>query len=150
ITDPLNPVPVLGNVSVDEGLTAVVFTPVQLWQDAVPYRITVNTSPIGLDGAPIRTPITQTFTAASVAFDNAPPRVLLVAPAAGALSQPLSSTIRWIFSEPIDPLTVPGVVTVVDQNSLPVTGTVTLSAGGIAATFEPTDIAFVPQALTTG
>ena len=66
VTDLASPIPVLGTYSVDDGNTAVVFTPAADWGDLVPYRITATTQARGLDGAPLRVPVEVTFTGSIV------------------------------------------------------------------------------------
>lgn len=141
ITDAMNPVPVLGTVSVDDGNTAVVFTPASNWGDLTPYQVTVTTAAKGLDGAPLRTPVIFEFEGAAV--DLVPPTVLAVDPPDASIDQPVHSTVQLLFSEPVDPATVPAAFAL--TGAALEDGAVVLSAGNTKATFIPADTAPDPD-----
>lgn len=146
ITDPLAPVAVLGNVTLDDANTAVVFTPVVAWADLTPYRVTVTTAPKGLDGAPLRAPVESEFTGASV--DLTPPTILVISPPDAATNAPVGTVVTVIFSEPIDATTVPGAF---QLQAGAQDGYVIVSSGDTKATFIPADTTpdpDVPVALT--
>lgn len=140
VTDPLAPVPVLGNAALDAAGSAIVFTPVAAWVDAVPYRVTVPVvGPMGLDGAPLAADRLATFTGAAV--DTEPPRVVPggVTPAPAEPAAPLSTVVDVFFSEAVDPASVALAFSLAEQGGAVQDGAVELAAGGVVARFVPAD-----------
>lgn len=149
VTDPLAPLPVLGNSTLDAAGTAVVFTPVAAWTDAASYRVTIPVGgPVGLDGAPLAAPAVATFTAS--ATDTEPPRVVSVSPDSAEASAPLSTVVEIVFSESVDAASAALAFSLDAQGAGAQDGEVELAAGGVVARFVPADTTAnpdVPQAL---
>ena len=116
--------------------TTATFTPSSTLTVKTVYTGTVTTAAKDIAGNAISANFTWSFTTADAATaDVTPPTVLSVAPASGANSVALNTSITAIFSEQMTASTITATNFTVKQGMINIAGTVTYS--GNTATFTP-------------
>ncbi|HKV91756.1 MAG TPA: Ig-like domain-containing protein [Candidatus Angelobacter sp.] len=129
---------VLGAIALSNGNTQLTFTPVSPLSPNTLYTISVTSQITDVAENPLSNPGTFTFMTGAVA-DNTTPTVTTVSPANGATGVPTNAVIQLQFSKRVDALTVSTADFVVapSATSIPVPGTIAVSADGLTATFTP-------------
>ena len=130
--------PVLGAVALSNGNTQLTFTPVSPLIPNTLYTISATSQITDVAENPLTNPGTFTFVTGAVA-DNTTPTVTVVSPANGATGVPTNAVIQLQFSKRVDALTVSTADFLVAPfaTSIPVPGTIAVSADGLTATFTP-------------
>ena len=99
--------------------------------------VTVTTAVRDTTGVPLPTDFVSTFTTGATA-DAIPPTVSSTVPVLNATGVAVNSSLIANFSEPMDPSTITAAnFTLACPAATPITGTVTYSVNGNAATFRP-------------
>lgn len=117
------------------------------------YTATVTTGVVALDGEPLGSAVSWTFSTATTPPPS--PNAATLQPAAGSTGAPLGGAVIATFNMALDPATVtPQTVLVRDASSTALSGRVTYDATAQTVTFQPT-AQLVPGAtytatLTTG
>jgi hypothetical protein len=127
--------PVAGTVAYNPSTGTATFTPSAPLSSVTTYTATVTTGVKDTFGNAMTSPVNWTFSTADVTA----PTAAVTAPSNGQTNVPTNTTITVTFSEPMDPATVSGAITLKNTNtSAAVAGTVAYTAGTTVATFTPT------------
>lgn len=102
------------------------------WVAGQLYVATLAAGISSQEGAVLAEPYSWSFTAGM-------PRILEISPADGALNQPLESSVRVVFSTPMDTEATASAFSLVDAAGVSVPGAVTWDDGGAILVFTPTE-----------
>ncbi len=133
-------VSVPGSLALSDGNKRITFTPQTALTSNTLYNVAISTAITDLAGFSLQTASTSTFTTGA-GSDSTTPQIVSVSPANNTSAVPTNAIMQVQFSKPVDPVTVTAATLLVNGDplnfSIPVTGTVSLSADGLTATLVP-------------
>jgi hypothetical protein len=116
--------------------TGATYQPSPLFEPGEAVRCSLSTAIMSTEGETLPAPVVWEFTVAS--SDTVCPKVVSIVPVRDDREVPRSSTLRSVFSEPVQPSTISsGTWTVSGSQSGAVAGTLSVTTDGRTVTFSP-------------
>ena len=130
---------IAGTVSISPDNRVATFDPTSTLAASTSYTATLTTGVKDTAGNAMSPAKSWSFTTAATS-DTTPPTVTGANPGNGATGFPITSSITATFSEAVQGSTVTSTTFKVQAGTMSIPGTVTLSADGKTALFDPTSL----------
>lgn len=128
-------IPVSGTFSFNFDDKIVIFKPTAALKPTTSYTLNITIGVKSSDGIPLDQPFNSSFT--TTGFSDSVSPVVTMSPENGATGVPINALIVFMFSEPVNPVTINSSTIIVTNNGMPISGNITFSYQNTVVTFAP-------------